>query len=71
MVSSMAEEFIVSEDHAAYLKTLSELHAPIGRFFDEVMVMCDDELVRNNRFAILSHVHDLFAQVADISLLND
>lgn len=71
VVSSMAEEFIVSEDHAAYLKTLSELHAPIGRFFDNVMVMCDDELVRNNRFAILNHVHDLFAQVADISLLND
>ena len=36
---------------------------------DEVMVMADDEAVRNNRLALLNRLRNLFLRVADISLL--
>ena len=39
-------------------------------FFDGVMVMADDEAVRNNRLALLSRLHLLMNRVADISKLS-
>lgn len=51
------------------LKTLAALREPVDRFFDDVMVMTEDEQVRNNRLALLAQLRDLFLEVADISLL--
>lgn len=51
------------------LTQLASLREPVDRFFDEVMVMVDDEALKNNRLAILSQLHQLFLHVADISLL--
>jgi len=56
-------------DYAAALRSLAELHQPVDHFFDEVMVMADDEAVRNNRLALLNRLRNLFLRVADISLL--
>ena len=62
---------IDAADYTAFLTALSKLHDPINQFFDDVMVMCDDERVRENRIAILSHIHGLFSVVADIARLNE
>ena len=51
------------------LEKLASLRATVDAFFDNVMVMCDDEVVRNNRLALLSQLRNLFLEVADISLL--
>jgi len=56
-------------DYAAALHSLANLHQPVDRYFDEVMVMADDEAVRNNRLALLNRLRNLFLRVADISLL--
>jgi len=56
-------------DYAAALRSLAELHQPVDHFFDEVMVMADDEAIRNNRLALLNRLRNLFLRVADISLL--
>ena len=56
--------------YAAGLEQLASLRDPVDRFFDEVMVMVEDEALRNNRLALLSRLHHLFLQVADISLLS-
>ncbi|WP_404366283.1 glycine--tRNA ligase subunit beta [Marinobacter sp.] len=56
-------------DYTAALSSLASLRAPVDRFFDEVMVMTDDEAVRNNRLALLNRLRNLFLRVADISLL--
>ena len=50
---------------------LAELRDPVDVFFDTVMVMADDEAVRNNRLALLAFLRDLFLNVADISLLQE
>jgi glycyl-tRNA synthetase beta chain len=51
------------------LRRLAELRAPVDSFFDDVMVMTDDEKTRNNRLALLAGLRDLFLGVADISRL--
>ncbi|HCW89529.1 MAG TPA: glycine--tRNA ligase subunit beta [Marinobacter sp.] len=56
-------------DYSSALRSLAQLREPVDRFFDEVMVMADDEAVRNNRLALLNRLRNLFLRVADISLL--
>ncbi len=54
---------------AEKLERLSVLQEPVDRFFDEVLVMADDEAVRNNRLVLLSSLREKFLAVADFSLL--
>ncbi len=56
-------------DYASALSSLASLREPVDNFFDEVMVMADDEATRNNRLALLNRLRNLFLRVADISLL--
>jgi len=53
----------------AQLKVLASLREPVDTFFDDVMVMAEDEAVRNNRLALLSRLRALFLQLADVSRL--
>ncbi|MFQ5608726.1 MAG: DALR anticodon-binding domain-containing protein [Woeseiaceae bacterium] len=52
------------------LTELSSLREPVDRFFDDVMVMADDESLKNNRLALLGQLRNLFLDVADISRLS-
>jgi glycyl-tRNA synthetase beta chain len=52
------------------LQALAALRAPVDRYFDEVMVMVDDEALKNNRLALLGALRALFLDVADISRLS-
>lgn len=51
------------------LAALLRLKAPIDRYFDEVLVMCEDKGVRANRLGFLRELSELFLQVADLSRL--
>ncbi|SDK43203.1 glycine--tRNA ligase subunit beta [Microbulbifer yueqingensis] len=51
------------------LAGLSGLRESVDSFFDNVMVMAEDEQLRNNRLALLAQLRALFLEVADISLL--
>ncbi len=56
--------------YAQVLNELADLRDPVDRFFDDVMVMVDDEALRNNRLALLGELRALFLDVADISRLS-
>jgi glycyl-tRNA synthetase beta chain len=56
-------------DYPAALAELAELRTPVDRFFDEVMVMTDDEQVRANRLALLDTLQRLFGRIADVARL--
>ena len=56
--------------YAEALNELADLRDPIDRFFDDVMVMADDEAIKNNRLALLGELRALFLHVADISRLS-
>ncbi|MDB5791837.1 MAG: glycine--tRNA ligase subunit beta [Massilia sp.] len=56
-------------DFAGTLKTLARLRDDVDAFFNDVMVMAEDEALRNNRLALLSRLHGMMNRVADISKL--
>ena len=67
--SSSIQTALTSTDYNVSLNALATLKDPIDTFFEEVMVMADDEAIKNNRLAILQNLRDAFLNVADISLL--
>lgn len=54
-----------SVDH--FLKAFMPIMPAIKRFFDEVLVMAEDEAIKNNRLALLQRVTRLADGVADFS----
>jgi glycyl-tRNA synthetase beta chain len=56
-------------DFAGTLKALAQIRQDVDAFFNDVMVMAEDEQLRNNRIALLSDLHGMMNQVADISKL--
>lgn len=51
------------------LTALAQLRDAVDAFFNDVMVMADDEALRNNRLALLTHLHVQMNRVADLSKL--
>lgn len=64
-----AEAQLAAGDFAGSLSTLAQAREPVDAFFADVMVMAEDPAVRANRLALLSQLHGLMNQVADISRL--
>lgn len=51
------------------LTSLTVLKTPLNNFFDDVMIMADDEKVKSNRVALVGKARQLFLSVADVSVL--
>ncbi len=58
-----------SGDYSTALKSLASLRDDVDAFFDGVMVMADDEKLKNNRLALLNQLRNLFLNIADLSRL--
>jgi len=56
-------------DYAGYLKSFAVLKGPVDTFFEKVMVMVDDPVLRRNRLVLLSDLRASMNRVADISRL--
>jgi glycyl-tRNA synthetase beta chain len=52
-----------------FLQDLSALKDPIDNFFNQVMVMAEEEALRANRLALLREIAGLFSQVAQFNNL--
>jgi glycyl-tRNA synthetase beta chain len=63
------EPLIADGKYQEALVLLANLQQVVDNFFDEVMVMSDDENLRINRIRLLGHLSALFMQIADISKL--
>lgn len=68
-LSSKTNEAFIAGDYTASLQILAALKSPVDTFFDHVMVNVDDELLRNNRLALLKQLHRIMNQIADLSKL--
>ncbi|WP_374261015.1 glycine--tRNA ligase subunit beta [Zoogloea sp.] len=69
-VAPLARSHFQNEAYTDALRVLAGLRAAVDRFFDEVMVMAEEPLVRQNRLALLGQLAGLMNQVADISRLS-
>lgn len=63
------EPLFAAGDYQQALESLSSLRSTVDSFFEDVMVMAEDDAVKNNRLALLSQLRALFLGVADISVL--
>lgn len=71
-ISAKAELVTPLFDQREYTKALAalaDLQQPVDAFFDNVMVMCEDIALQQNRLALLQQLRGLFLEVADISYL--
>ena len=64
-----AEQSYAAQDYTGMLKALAALKGPVDAFFDGVMVMTDDERLRDNRIALLAQLQQTMNRIADISRL--
>ncbi len=70
-LSSKVNTLLQNNNYEQALAQLAQLRDPVDHFFDKVMVMAEDEKLRQNRIALLNQLHGLFMQVADISRLQN
>ncbi len=63
------EPLFAKGEFEAALRRLASLRGPVDTFFDKVMVMVDDEALKQNRLALLNSLSNLFLGAADISRL--
>jgi glycyl-tRNA synthetase beta chain len=68
-VEARIQPMLNISDYTSALIVLAELRQPIDEFFENVMVMADDESVKRNRLSLLSRLRSLFLCCADISVL--
>jgi glycyl-tRNA synthetase beta chain len=57
------------DNFAELFSLLSDLRPFVDNFFNQVMVMCDDEALRANRLALLQSLLERFGRLADFSAL--
>lgn len=68
-LSERVAPLFAKADYNSALSELATLRESVDNFFDQVMVMADDEALRLNRLSLLNQLRNLFLQIADISLL--
>jgi glycyl-tRNA synthetase len=62
-------EIGTSEDVDVFLKAFLPMIPTINRFFDEVLVMVEDQGVRENRLGLLQRISGLAENIVDLSYL--
>ncbi|MFO1389610.1 glycine--tRNA ligase subunit beta [Cellvibrio sp.] len=67
--AELVTPLFAKREYTKALAALADLQPVVDAFFDNVMVMCDDQKLQQNRIALLQQLRALFLEVADISFL--
>jgi glycyl-tRNA synthetase beta chain len=66
-VSQQIDELVATREYRTALESFAAMAPELEAFFDEVMVMVDDEAVRKNRMSLLRTVADSVTKIADVT----
>lgn len=66
-VEENIDNLLEKKDYYKALEELSTLQKPIDDYFDNVMVMVDDEKIKNNRLGLLKKIYDTMLKICDLS----
>ena len=66
-IQEPVQKLVLEKDFAQALHKIVEIKGAVDDFFDQVMVMVDDDAVRKNRLHLLYGISRLFANIADFS----
>ncbi|MGB9720195.1 MAG: glycine--tRNA ligase subunit beta [bacterium] len=61
------EPLFPEKKYTEIMKLLLGLRKDIDKFFDEVLVMCDDKKLQKNRLSLVNYIHQLFLKFANLS----
>ncbi len=70
VVGEVIKPLLAKGDYQTALQELAGLKQPVDRFFDEVMVMTEDEELKSKRLGLLNAIQALFLNIADIARLS-
>jgi glycyl-tRNA synthetase beta chain len=70
MSAAEAEPHLANHDYQAAMTAILKMKEPVDRFFDQVMVMAEDEALRRNRLNLLTGVSRLFLKIGDFSKMS-
>jgi glycyl-tRNA synthetase beta chain len=68
-IKDKVTECIERSDFEEALSMIATIRPAVDTFFDNVMVMAEDENLKNNRLNLLSKISCLFSEIADFSKL--
>lgn len=66
-IEERALNLINKKEYDKALDILTSLKEPIDNFFEKVMVMVEDEALKNNRLGLLRKIYDIMMKVCDLS----
>lgn len=69
-VRDQTSVLFTNRDYTSAMEALAVLRPEVDSFFDNVMVMADDNAIKQNRLTMLSELRALFLRGADISYLH-
>jgi glycyl-tRNA synthetase beta chain len=61
------QQLVAEKQYAAALEAMLRMKEPVDNFFDQVMVMAEDQDIRRNRLNLLTALGELILMVGDIS----
>jgi glycyl-tRNA synthetase beta chain len=68
-LAPVVDSLLASGDYTDALCALAQVRGEVDAFFDQVMVMTDEPLIRANRLALLARLGGMMNRVADIAKL--
>jgi glycyl-tRNA synthetase len=66
---SAAQDAVSDNGASNLLEVLKDLESPINQFFEDILVMADDEKLKNARLSLVQHIANLPDGIADLSQL--
>ncbi|MBU5307717.1 glycine--tRNA ligase subunit beta [Clostridioides mangenotii] len=66
-VKEKVEALISDKKYSVALETFASLRPVIDSLFDSVMVMDNDEVIKNNRLGLLKQIYDTMLKICDLS----
>ena len=69
-VTAQVDRLMDQGDLDDALEAIATLRNPVDAFFDNVMVMADEDAIRRNRLALLASISAVFGQIADFSQIS-
>ena len=69
-VAARVAECNASRDYATSLRAIATLRPALDRYFDDVLVMAEDDTVRSNRLVFLAGLLRGLSSIADFSLID-
>ncbi|CAG36215.1 glycine--tRNA ligase subunit beta [Desulfotalea psychrophila] len=71
LVAAEMQDLVAKKEYLAALMVMLKMKEPVDAFFESVMVMAENDAVRQNRLNLLTALADLVMQIGDISKMQD